>query len=333
MHKPKTLVIQPRSGIGDMIWHLPMIRAIAREVEGGPVYLLTKSKALAKSWLYNEPSIAVIDYLDRRNMMLAGMQLRHFGFHSAWILHESVSYALAACTSGALERIGPGAGAQRYFLTNASLPEHELELSHIEQMHALLAQQKLNIRVEDQRLTLDPAAQAFVRMQIGHLRKPWVTLGIGASDEFKMWPIEHFITLARKINVMQKSTFFVCGSRTETDRVQMVTQTLKQNNIDAVAIDQFTLPQVFALLAEANFFIGNDSSLMNASACLGVPSIGLFGATEKLVYSPYIHPILSPFPQLKGFEGMRSILPEQVFAYCIERQLLQEQKSNSLGIS
>ena len=83
----KTLVIQPRSGIGDMIWHLSYIRALARDVADGPIHLLTKSKTSAKTWLHNEPSIAQIDYLDRRQLITTALKLRRYDFKQAWILH------------------------------------------------------------------------------------------------------------------------------------------------------------------------------------------------------------------------------------------------------
>src|SRR5438552_15723696 len=42
----RVAVMQPLPGIGDMIWHLPHIRAIARHV-GAPVTLIAKPRSLA----------------------------------------------------------------------------------------------------------------------------------------------------------------------------------------------------------------------------------------------------------------------------------------------
>src|SRR6476469_5416402 len=50
-------VIQPLPGIGDMVWHLPHIRAIAAHA-GQPVTLMTKPRTLADQLLAHEPSIA-----------------------------------------------------------------------------------------------------------------------------------------------------------------------------------------------------------------------------------------------------------------------------------
>lgn len=41
------LVIQPLPGIGDMIWHLPHIHAIAAASPNGQVDILTKRRSLA----------------------------------------------------------------------------------------------------------------------------------------------------------------------------------------------------------------------------------------------------------------------------------------------
>ena len=43
---PRLAVIQPLPGIGDMVWHLPHIRAIAQAV-GHKVTLVTKPRSAA----------------------------------------------------------------------------------------------------------------------------------------------------------------------------------------------------------------------------------------------------------------------------------------------
>ncbi|MDQ2762353.1 MAG: glycosyl transferase family 1, partial [Pseudomonadota bacterium] len=50
-------------GIGDMVWHLPHIRAIAAYA-GAPVTLLAKPRSLADQLVVNEPAIADILWID-----------------------------------------------------------------------------------------------------------------------------------------------------------------------------------------------------------------------------------------------------------------------------
>ena len=46
------------------------------------------------------------------------------------------------------------------------------------------------------------------------------------------------------------------------------------------------MPEVVAVLNQAQLFIGNDSGLMHMAAASGAPTIGLFGPTDAAVYQP-----------------------------------------------
>ena len=51
-------IIQPKPGIGDLVWHLPFIRAIAAASPGGEVTLLIPPSSHAHELLAAEPSVA-----------------------------------------------------------------------------------------------------------------------------------------------------------------------------------------------------------------------------------------------------------------------------------
>ena len=55
-------VIQPKPGIGDVIWHLPFIRAIAAVSPGGQVTFLAPPTSGARELLVAEPAVAEIIY-------------------------------------------------------------------------------------------------------------------------------------------------------------------------------------------------------------------------------------------------------------------------------
>ena len=56
-------LVQPLPGIGDMVWHLPHIRAVAAHV-GEPVTLIAKPRALADQVLDGDPAIRDIMLVD-----------------------------------------------------------------------------------------------------------------------------------------------------------------------------------------------------------------------------------------------------------------------------
>jgi heptosyltransferase-2 len=108
-------VIQPLPGIGDMVWHLPHLQAIAAHA-GAPVTLLAKPRSLADQLLVNEPAVGGIIWLDlnpngRRGAHdgIGGFRrlvqtLRQPGFGSVVLLHHSDRLAAAAWMAGVPDR-------------------------------------------------------------------------------------------------------------------------------------------------------------------------------------------------------------------------------------
>ncbi|OYV37104.1 MAG: hypothetical protein B7Z80_13730, partial [Rhodospirillales bacterium 20-64-7] len=104
-------VAQPLPGIGDMVWHLPHIRAIAAWA-GAPVTLLTKPRSLADQLLADEDAVADIVWLDLNPGGRAGSHdgaagflrlsrlLRGRGLASVVILHHGRRLAAASWAAG-----------------------------------------------------------------------------------------------------------------------------------------------------------------------------------------------------------------------------------------
>ena len=65
-----TVVIQPKQGIGDTIWHLPFIQAIAAAAPGGTVTFITLPSTHAKELLEAEPCVAETLYFETRGSIL-----------------------------------------------------------------------------------------------------------------------------------------------------------------------------------------------------------------------------------------------------------------------
>ena len=63
---PSTAVIQVKQGIGDVVWHLPFIRAIAAKTAEGAVTFLTLPSTRAKEVLQAEPCVASVVYFEHQ---------------------------------------------------------------------------------------------------------------------------------------------------------------------------------------------------------------------------------------------------------------------------
>jgi heptosyltransferase-2 len=312
------LIIQPLPGIGDMIWHLPIIHAIAAASPEGHVTVLTKLRSQADRLLKADPSIHQVLWLKRNPGQHDGLLgigrlvrlLRQQHFRQVWILHGSPRYALACWLAGIPERIGYGRGLQKYFLNHpVKLPSAEtrghpltltarlLELSHIPPVE------------EEPQLPVDPAARQAVIAHYQRFPQPWIAMGIGSSELNRQWGELNFIQLAERLR-KDAGSVFVIGGAEEQAMGQRICAQVNRLGIPAGEALALPLEQVAALLAMCTACIANDTGVLNMAAAVGTPAWGLFGASPPLRHSRYIHCLIPP----QGSIGMGAITPEYVVA-------------------
>lgn len=301
-----TLVIQPLPGIGDVIWHLPHIRAIAEATEEGKVTLLTKRRSMADDLLAGCDFVRDVMWLDREDGhgrsrhdgplggFRLGRDLRDRRFRRVWILHGSSRYGLATAWAGIPERIGYGLGWQRRFLTTAdTLPATARRASAIDKATRLLELNGLSTNEAGPRLPIPAERLGEVREAHDDVPRPWVSLAIGASEPFKQWGAERFGALARALLETGVGGIFLLGGPAE--------RTLADDIADEAPDDAPMIPVIgrpllhgAAIAAESALCIGNDTGMLNVAAAVGTPSIGLFGGSPVLTRDPRVTALTPP---------------------------------------
>jgi heptosyltransferase-2 len=314
---PSTVaVIQVKPGIGDVIWHLPFIRAIATQSPSGMVTFLVPPSSGAQELLAAEPSVAETIYFQhggselRRGVnliKLAGL-LRRRRFRTLWILDRTIRPALAAKLAGTPERIGLGLGPQRAFITNPGIDRSHFHDQPIEWLRALMAAMKVPLPSTELDLRLPAPTLAAIGEKFSRYPRPWIVLGIGASHPDKDWPDGRWAELLTGLHTA--GTVFLVGGRQNVDRAA----NLIGGKAAALAVNacDLTLVEAAALLRHADLFVGTDSGPMNLAVAGATDAFALFGSTPVLTYSKFIHPIVpdgGPSP-----DGMRRISPAQVLA-------------------
>lgn len=299
----RTLIVQPLPGIGDMIWHLPHIHAIARTTVDGQVDLLAKPRSRADQLLGADPSVGHILWLERDSGRHAGLGgtlrlialLRQEGYRRVWILHDSARYALIAGLAGVSERIGYGFGAQRLWLNGpAHLPPPRRRDHPIAKADVLLELYGI-ARVdadEELRLPLEQCEQ--IQRRFERLPRPWITLGIGSSESWKQWGEANFAALASEIQRRGWGLPVLIGGgpREAALAARIANQVQAEGGRVLNGVD-LTVAETAALISGSRLYIGNDTGFLNVAAALRIDALGLFGSSPPLLYSPFIH-VVSP---------------------------------------
>ena len=312
----RTLIVQPLPGIGDMIWHLPHIHAIAATTATGQVDILTKPRSQADRLLCADPCVDRILWVERESGSHTGIRglfrladlLRQGAYQRVWILHGSARYALAARLAGIPERIGYGVGGQAWLLNvPARLP---VECRHA---HPTVRADALLDLLDIPRAALEPclpvsaAAEQAVLERFADWPRPWMALGIGSSEPWKQWGAARFAELAVALQRQLAGSIFIVGGPGERGLGDEILRLISQGG--GAAADAIALPleQTVALLAHCRGYIGNDTGVLNIAAALETPALGLFGGSPLLTHSRFIHALVPP----DGRGGMAAITVAQ----------------------
>lgn len=309
----KTLIIQPSPGIGDMIWHLPYFRALAKYTADRKFTLLTKERARTKDWLASDPMIEEIVYFERRGLVASIPLIRAGNFDTVWILHRSFSYALMAWLAGVKTIYGFGFGAQKMFLsTRIRLPESMKPVHTIENLKKILDLHDIHYEDQTYKINVRAEDQNFLSEKFKNCPKPWIAFGIGGSGAEKHWPLEKFARLGVDLAKTHGGTIFLCGGPGDRSDARTIQELCSSAAAIRLACD-LSLNQSIALMSLIDLYIGNDTGLMNAAACSGRPALGLYASTPILDYVPTLYGIRA--------SAMDRITPEQVLEFIKAKQL------------
>ena len=317
-----TVVIQSKQGIGDVIWHLPYVRAIAGASPGGKVVFLALPSTYAHDLLQAEPCIARTVYFESRGSELKRVlhqarlvgALRRLHCTTAWCLDVTVRPALAAFLAGIPNRIGVGIGPQRWFITNPGVDEaaHRDDPYPFKWLDALMAQMNVAVGELEPKLNLPPQPAEVVRRKFGAQARPWVVLGLGGSHPLKQWPSASWIEFVVGLSQVFAGTIFLIGGAVQAPQAsELMARTAGAPVVDVTGL---SIIEAAALLREADVFVGPDSGPMNLAAAVGTPAFAMFGATRVLTYSKFIHPILPDDGGAPTLHGMTRISASNVLA-------------------
>ena len=303
---PRTLVIQPLPGIGDMVWYMPYIHAIAAADEAKRIDVFTKKRSMADQLFDADANVADVlwfdDVMSRKGWLRGAWRLskllrtRHY--HRIWVLHESPRYAFAAWLAGIPERYGYGLGWQRKFLNKGAYLSALFAKAHpIDKANEFVRLNQIVMQSDVPQIILNKAKVSIASEQFHSSPRPWIAMGIGSSEPNRQWGEANFTQLAQKIFQALGGTVFIFGGSAEqiaADRIKQALPDTEQHQI--VRVIAQPLSEVCALLSLCDLFVGNDTGMLNASAATGVPSIGLFAVELSNRLADENRRILAIFP-------------------------------------
>jgi heptosyltransferase-2 len=297
-------VVQPLPGIGDMIWHLPHIAAVATWA-GEPVTLLAKPRSLADQICADDPAVRDVMWVDLNpsgqrgvhdgpmGLLRLAAALRARRFRSIILLHHSHRIAAAALLAGIPERCGYGWGGQRYFLNRGPyLPADVARMHQHTRATRFLAAAGIPLPATEPRFIVPPAALEYVWDHLGARR--YVAMGIGSSETSRQFGARRFAEVAAALLRAGWPAIALLGGPGEIALAAAVQAELGDLAERTIPVLGWHLQRTAAVLSEAAFYVGNDTGVMNLAAAVGIRTYALFGTTPAIRHASQIVPITSP---------------------------------------
>jgi len=304
--RPKTLIMHHRSGIGDLVWHIPYFRAIGASSRNGKASLMARPSARAADLLAAEDWLEQIIEFDRRPRRQERRSGRHDGlwaqlgfaadlrrlhFDRVFIFSGRVRYAWLAALAGIPRRSGFGfSPLQRLWLNQPpyiaphSGPGNWVypEASAFAIAHGLVQAPLLP------RMQVLTTALAETGKRLAPLPRPLVAFAIGASEAAKNWGGTRFGELADHLTASGCGIVLLGGPAEQALAEQIRSGVAASCQDGVLPMAQPSLQSSAAVLRLSDCCVGNDTGVLNMAAACGCHAVGLFGATPKLNHDPLI---------------------------------------------
>jgi lipopolysaccharide heptosyltransferase II len=288
----RVLVVRLRS-IGDTVLATPSLAALRRFLPDARIDILLED------WV--APLLEGSDDVDHiitvekglSSRLRTALEIRRTKYDVAFNLHGGTTGTFFTAASGARERVG-FSYYQYSFLYSRRYPSGE-QFWNSEKIHSAEQQLALlgaaGVPVRDRPRAKLPISQTAVRSLGEKLRiagvsrsdRPLALFHPAAAFETKQWAAENFAAVARHL---AGRGFAIVAVATRAER--QVLEKLRKATAAPVAIfEDLTLPEITALSAGADIFVGNDSGIAHIAAAIGIPSVVVFGSSNIDNWRPW----------------------------------------------
>lgn len=287
----RTLVISP-NWIGDAVMAQPLLRLLRAAHPGRPIDVLAPP-SVSPVWRQMVEVDEVLETpfrhgaLQLRERWKYARLLRRRGYADAYVLPNTLKYALIPWLAGIARRVGYK-GESRHGLINV-MHFDETPPRPMVPFYAALAEAPQPVMAAARRAALPRPALVAGAAQIAEVcqrhgvaeARPLVVFAPGAEfGGAKRWPAAHFAALARAILAADpQAQVALLGSPKDKEVCDEVLAAAGPGAVFNLA-GATKLAEAIALIARAAAVVSNDSGLLHIASALNRPVVALYGPTD-----------------------------------------------------
>lgn len=303
---PNTAVLHQFTGIGDLVWHIQYIKAVAKQSRGGRVTLIAQPSTFARQILGHEPWIEEIIEHDHRPRRGDRRKAKHGGLLGIWRMAQLLkpyqferivlfsgrsSRGLLAALSGIPLRLGYGyTPLQRHLLNCPPYIDRYKGpgVAALKEAGAFAVAHGFCDQPQVPRLEVPVETMNAMKPRLSGLPRPLVAIAIGTSEPFKQWGGDKFAAVAERL-AQHGAGVVLLGGPTEAALAHQIMAKIGPEYRDSViAFNDLSILQSAAVLRAADACIGNDTGMVNVAAAVERPTFVLLGARPLLDHDPLI---------------------------------------------
>lgn len=287
---PRILLVKT-SSLGDVVHNFPVVSDLVQAYGGADIDWVVEEAFAALPLLHpgvrRAIPVAVRRWRGVLHKTATWREMQAFASELARERYDAILDTQGLFKSAVIARIARG---RRYGLGWRASREPLFPFYHrtFHVPRALHAVER-NRNLAAQALGYAPAAAADYGIHAAHRefswrpRGPYAVLLHSTSASRKLWPETHWISLSRHLRERGIAAVLPWGSAGEEARSRRLSVAIG----DAVVPPRLDLLDAAALLAAARCVVGADTGLTHLAGALGVPTVGIYVATEPAATGLY----------------------------------------------
>ena len=276
----KLLLVQVRSGIGDMILAgLPYIHALSKKFDT-KLTLLAKESSKASDLFAEDEHIDEIITLDKEKDGVGGIfklsnELKKRNFDKIFIFNSSLRYNLIA-------RLASIKSIYQYPLFRSK--------DNIVHSAKIFTESITNEIVSTEPNLIIKKADKNIDKNFKH-----ICLGVSASGPTKRWNINNYIRLAEEMAKKTKCKFYIAGGEKDLDLINK----FKNSDVgkNCVSFEKLSIKETLPIIKNCDLYIGNDTGWAHIAVALKVRALTLFMDSPVMAYGRYSSRMITVEPE------------------------------------
>jgi lipopolysaccharide heptosyltransferase II len=279
-------------GIGDLAMSSSSIRALRERYPDAQIDLITSDAAqqiaelmVDARWINRVRSVPLYSRTLEQYRSI-WLEIRKSRYDVAIDLRGDLRNVLLIWLAGIPQRLGLPATGLEYLLSDvADLPEPHHQAEEVAELVRKLDVGEIDPwpRLPLRRQDLETADRWIDEHSLDR-SKPIVAFHLGASIQARVWPLDRFVAVARRLRERTGAQLLVVGGKGE---IQLAEEFARQvAGPVAIAAGRLRLAPAAALLSRCTLLIGNDSGPAHLAAYVGCGVIDLFSTANPACTRP-----------------------------------------------